>query len=499
MQHTENREVYRSLVQKYREDPVFFVEHALGHYTWSKQREILWSIRDNKKTGVRACHGSSKTYTAAEAVAWFLNCYRGSKVITTAPVFFQVKDLLWAELNNMYIKSNVQLLGECLTTKIKIEGEPDHFAIGFSTDQPQRAEGWHAPFMLFIFDEAKGIEKWMWDSVRGLMTGGHCRWLAISTTDGVEVGEEFYNVFEDKKSDWNQIHISSYETPDLTGEDFRHIVFEDSEHPEIYEYENVPADKLNFQIAGQEYIDQCEKDWGKDSVLFLTKVLGEISDQGADTVIKLSQIMRMFKNGADPNFDDTGAEEVGVDVARGGADDTQFTKRKGLKVTGMKTITSKQLPPKEKLEHECDELEIFIDYNKKMKIKVDDTGVGGGFTDIISRRGYKNVIGINFNQKAIDEDHYPNAISEMWFEVGKIVHEIACPEPEDERLKKELVNRKSRPLDKQGRRVIESKDEYRKRQKTSQSPDRADSFLLAFYSGTKKKFHFAGFIGEDWR
>ena len=180
-----NQEVYRTLLEEYRNDPVFFVEHALGHYTWSKQREILRSVRDNKKTGVRACHGSSKTYTAAEITAWFLNCFPKPKVITTAPTFYQVKDLLWSELNTLYINSNTELLGECLTTKIKIEGEPDHFAIGFSTDQPQRAEGWHAPELLFIFDEAKGIEQWMWDSFRGLATGGFVRWLAISTTDGV--------------------------------------------------------------------------------------------------------------------------------------------------------------------------------------------------------------------------------------------------------------------------------------------------------------------------
>lgn len=494
----ENREIYKTLLDEYRADPVFFVEHALGHYTWSKQREILRSVRDFKRTGVRACHGSSKTYASAEIVAWFLNCFHNSKVITTAPTFYQVKDLLWSEINTLYLNSNITLQGECLTTKIKIPGEPDHFAIGFSTDQPQRAEGWHAPSLLFVFDEAKGIDEWMWDSFRGLATGGFCRWLAVSTTDGVEVGENFYNIFEKKDSDWNQIHISAYDSPLVTGEKFSHVVIEDPEHPEKFEREDVPPKELNFQIAGQEFIDQCEKDWGKDSVLFLTKVEGEISDQGASTVIKLSQVMRMFKNALDPKFDESGEEEVGVDVARGGQDDTQFTSRKGMKVTGMQTITSKQLPQQEMLEHVCDELEIFVEYNKGIKIKVDDTGVGGGVTDIMQRRGYKNVVPVNFNQKAMDEDHYPNAISEMWFEIGKIVHEIACLEPENERLKKELVNRKSRPLDKKGRRVIESKQEYRKRQKTSESPDRADSFLLAFYT-IEGAFSYSAFEGEDWR
>ena len=65
----------------------------------------------------------------------------------------------------------------------------------------------------------------------------------------------------------------------------------------------------------------------------------------------------------------------------------------------------------------------------------------------------------------------------MWFEVAKIVHEIACPEIE--RLKVELVNRKYKKLDKKGRRSIESKDEYKKR--IAKSPDLADAFLLCFY------------------
>ena len=91
--------VQAELMRRYRDDPVFFVEHALGHMTWSKQREILKSVRDNEKTAVRASHGVSKTYAAAEAVVWFLNCVPNSKVITTAPTWTQIAMLLWSEIN----------------------------------------------------------------------------------------------------------------------------------------------------------------------------------------------------------------------------------------------------------------------------------------------------------------------------------------------------------------------------------------------------------------
>jgi len=113
-----------------------------------------------------------------------------------------------------------------------------------------------------------------------------------------------------------------------------------------------------------------------------------------------------------------------------------------------------------------------------MRIKIDDTGVGGGITDIMESRDY-NVVPINFQQTANDPDKYPNMISEMWFEVARFIHEIAGPE--DDRLKKELVNRKYLPeLDKKGRRVVESKKDYKKR--GFPSPDKADSFLLCFHN-----------------
>jgi phage terminase large subunit len=472
----ETIEVMRTLLEEYREDPVFFVEHALGHLTWTKQREILRSVRDNEKTAVRASHGVSKTYTAAEITAWFLNCFPNSKVITTAPTHTQVKMLLWSEINKIYATSRIELDGECLTTEIKTDDKA-HYAFGFSTDKPARAEGWHAPAMLFIFDEAKGIPQWLWDSVRGLLTGGRCRWLVISTTDGVQVGEQYHKIFLAEKSDWNRIHISAYDSPYVTGEKFQTIDVADPARPDIFKRKYIDPKSIVIQIATPEYIAASKKEWGEDSVLVLTKIGGEIVDAGADTIVKLSQVLRMFENARKPDFDSSGGEEIGVDVARGGTDSTVMFHRRGLKVLNKKILSSQQLPEKAKLVYIAEEVERFSGYNKTIRIKVDDTGVGGGVTDILQAKKY-NVVPINFGAEAKDPNKYPNTISEMWFEVGKITHEISCPQ--SDRLQTELVNRKQRQLDKRGRRVVESKDDYKAR--GFPSPDEADAFLLTFYN-----------------
>lgn len=475
----ETRQVMAELYLSYQRDPVFFVHHALGHMTWSKQRAILRSVHDNEKTAVRACHGVSKTFSAAEAVIWFLNCIPNSKVITTAPTWTQMAKLLWSEINAICTRSRVRLEGECLQTEIKTD-DPDHYAIGFSTDRPARAEGWHAPSILFIFDEAKGIPQWLWGAVRGSMTGGLCRWLALSTTDGVQVGEQYHKIFTTENHGWNRIHISAHDSPYVTGEPFQAIDVPDLSRPDIYHFRKIEPAKVTIQIATPKYIQECRDEWGEDSVLYLTKVKGEIVDAGADSIIKLSQVEKMFENGRKADFDATGEEQGGVDVARGGADDTVMYRRKGLKVIDRKILSTPQLPEKAKLVYIADEVERFFGHSKMVPIKIDDTGVGGGVVDILQAKGY-SIIPVNFGAAACDADKYINTISEIWFEVGKFIHEIACPE--SSRLKAELVNRKSKPLDKKGRRGVESKDDYKDR--GFRSPDEADGFLLCFYNPHK--------------
>src|SRR5690348_3619215 len=89
----------RQLIERIRRDPVWFSREILGFDPWSKQREILESVRDNEATAVRSCHGIGKTATAAEVVLWFLAAFGPEAlVVTTAPTWRQVRDLLWREI-----------------------------------------------------------------------------------------------------------------------------------------------------------------------------------------------------------------------------------------------------------------------------------------------------------------------------------------------------------------------------------------------------------------
>ncbi len=199
--------------------------------------------------------------------------------------------------------------------------------------------------------------------------------------------------------------------------------------------------------------------------------LGKAINQTDRNIIPVASVMEAMGR----EFEPEGAIEVGVDVARLGSDRTVFVMRKGLKEIKRVSYTKKRTT------EVCDLLENFVDQNKEALIKVDDTGVGGGVTDEMIKRGY-NIMAINFGAKAKNPDKYPNMISEAWFYMQSIIDDIGLSENKD--LLTELSNREWK-MDSKGRRGVESKDSYKKR--GYRSPDEADATILCFYTPPKPR------------
>lgn len=175
-----------------------------------------------------------------------------------------------------------------------------------------------------------------------------------------------------------------------------------------------------------------------------------------------------------------GAIEIGVDVARYGSDRTEFVKRKGLREIERMTFT------KLGIVEIADQLEVFANQDKTSLIKIDDTGVGGGLTDVMNQRGY-NIMAINFGARANEPDKYPNLISEAWFYMQSVMGDISLQQDQD--LLMELSSREW-VMDSKGRRGVEGKDSYKKR--GYRSPDKADATILAFYTPIVHTLEYGG-------
>ena len=185
--------------------------------------------------------------------------------------------------------------------------------------------------------------------------------------------------------------------------------------------------------------------------------------QGVNAVMSRTDVLAaMERNIENPEGD----ECVGVDVARFGSDSTQIYRRKGLKIVDGFSMRG------------FDTLDVSDKAYSIGGIKVPyniDGGYNPGVIDVLRSRG-REVREINFGSTKVNNpDLYANIATEMWFEFPIKEADI----PNDRELLVQLTDRRY-GYDNKGRKIIESKDLFKKRN-GGKSPDKADALILAYY------------------
>lgn len=187
------------IVTSWRSSPIIRHYSFSDKKLWSKQEEVLWSVRNNKRTTVRSGNTVGKSFIAADVVMDWLFTHRPSKVITTASSWKQVEEILWKEIRVAVQNSKWPIDTKPLNTKWNFSD--DWFAIGISTDTPVNLQGFHSPHLLVLIDEASGISKEIWEMIEALHPSAI---LAIGNP--LEATGPFAESFESDM--WNKITIS---------------------------------------------------------------------------------------------------------------------------------------------------------------------------------------------------------------------------------------------------------------------------------------------------
>ncbi len=450
----------RAEMDRCRRDPADFVRTWLGiDSLWEKQVEILEAIRDHRKVCVASCHDSGKTFVAAAAAIWFFQSFWPSVVVTTAPGGRQTESLLWANIRAMKAAAPVDLPGIVGTTSWKLEEDPRSYMIGFSTSADRAQEhatrftGFHSEHLLLIFDEAAAVEKPIWDAAHGLMTSGHVRWLAIGNPS--DPSGEFARAYS--SGDWHAIHIDAYDTP------------------------NIRAGKQLFpHFPSLDWLAEMQRKCGPDyesNPEYQFKVRGIFPTSAVDTLIGVGEFLDACRRRADE--DPETVVTMGVDVARYGGDRTAIVVLRGGKILHAEAYGKQdvvftagrvlELAPR-----------VGLAKNEAERIAIDDTGVGGGVVDVLRGNGW-GVNGVNFGESPErDEATCANRRTELWVAVKEWIRKEAgladlTPAIHEE-LRADLTTVKYsfRP---DGRRILEPKEEIRKR--IGRSPDYGDALALA--------------------
>lgn len=427
------------VLDRCKRDPVFFVRRVLGFDPWEKQVEVLNAVRDHRRVAVRACHGVGKTKVAAWVALWFLYCYRNSKVITTAPTWHQVENLLWREIHAAHAASRIPLGGKILQTQIELGKQ--WFALGLSTDKPERFQGFHAENILLIVDEASGVDHRIFEAAEGFLTSPGAKLMLIGNP--TQLSGEFYNAFRSPL--YHKIHISAFDSP------------------------NLKAGKVvRPYLVTPEWVEEKRIQWGEDSPMWYSRVLGEFPEQGDDTLIPLAWIEAAQRRWSEiPPGEPV---ELGVDVARYGSDSTVIILRRGDRAEVVKIL------------REQDTMQVagaVIDALRSTGAtvaKVDAVGVGAGVVDRLRELGTP-VMEMQAGESSSDPQRFANARAEWYWAIRERFQTGDIAIPPDDELAAQLANLKYK-FDSRGRIMIESKDEMKRR--GLPSPDKADALVLAF-------------------
>ena len=445
----------------YADHPVEFVEDIIGATPDEEQAKILRSVAQNQMTSVRSGHGVGKSTVEAWTVIWFMVTRPFPKIPCTAPTQHQLFDILWAEVSK-WLRHNKALADEIVWTKEKVymKGYPEEwFAVARTASKPDALQGFHADDVLYIIDEASGVDDSIFEPVLGALSTPGAKLLMCGNP--TQLSGFFYESHNKNRASYAAFHI----------------------------------DGRKSSRVSQDFVQTIIRMYGEDSDVFRVRVAGDFPLQEDDIFIPLplveNSIMTEFSPRKKPD-----SIHIGCDVARFGDDRTVigykidekaefYKKRQGqdtMKTADDIVLLGEMLVQRYRLTPDKDD---------PIPVKVDDGGVGGGVVDRLrqmkrnapEKLWWLEIYPVIFGQR-IKHKHYHDSTTYMMSVVKKLLQPydedghrkpVELILPDDDDLVAQLSGRKY-GLTETSKIKVESKDAMKKRGRPS--PDEADCVLL---------------------
>ena len=456
---------FKKRVPLYQKQPVLFFNEVTHFYPDEWQTNVANDIASSPRVSVRSGHGVGKTALEANIVLWFISCFKFPKIICTAPTLQQLHDVLWSEIDKWRSKSPLlsQML-EWTKTYVYMKGYGKRwFAVAKTASAPENMQGFHEDNMLFVVDEASGIEEGIMEAILATLSGGNNKLLMCANPTRT-TGTFFDNHNRNRG---------------------------------LYKCHRVSS--LDSTRTNKENINAFIKKYGEHSNVVKVRVFGDFPDQEDDVFIPLTLIEQStlleLEQGEIKRI------SLGVDVARYGDDETIIASYIGGRIelpvirhgqNLMRTVGDIVMLYR-KLVND------YPDYKGVITVNIDDTGLGGGVTDrleevkIEQRLRRLEIVPVNFGRKPPQdgsEVHYQDISTYMWATIKDLLEQRELSLTNDEELIAQLSVRKYF-VTSSGKLQLESKKAMKDR--GIKSPDRGDAVALACFTQNKV---YGGFIDK---
>lgn len=442
--------------------PSQLAEVLLQHSHWETPAAILDGVfKPHAQVAVKACHASSKSFTAADAV--LLTLLAGGDAITTAPTWTQVETVLWGAIHRAIAQSRVSDWGQVNLTEIKMSN--GQMALGISTNEGVRFQGFHAREnapLLVVLDEAPGVLPSIYEAVEGIAAGGDVRKLYIGNP--VISSGPFYDIFAGSMPGWQRFTIDAFDSPNLRGLGLEQLLTLSDDELDVAE---------RPYLVTRRWVRDRYYEWGPEHPSWESRVRGRFPLQAEDALISLGWLEEAKNREATPV--EALPIVAGVDVAGPGDAETVLTVRQGDVVLSMQAWA--QPDPRGAV---IAALAPYKRPGREVTVNVDVAGIGHYFALALRDAGF-SVNPINVGESPTDNraaDQFANLKAQVYWQFRDRVQAGNLAGLTDQIAISQLAGIRYQH-DRRGHIAIESKDDARKR--GVKSPDRAESVVLAFW------------------
>lgn len=425
---------------KYRHNPLQFIVDVVGVEPTDQQAAGLLAVAaEGAKVSIRSGHGTGKTAMLAWLILWFLLTNYDAKVPCTAPTSHQLNDVLWAELFKWHNEMKPEFYRRLVynSERIYLRGaEKLNFAVARTArkENPEALQGFHAKYLLFVVDEASGVDDSIFQVARGSLSSPGAR--VVLTSNPTRNTGYFYDSHHINRQFWTPLCFDGAKSP----------------------------------LVDKQFITEISEEFGIDSDFYRVRVSGDFPKAEPDQLIPLDLIEQAIHR-EQINLD--GPIVWGLDPAYLGDCESALAIRQADVCKEVKAVRGY-----DNMELAGWVRQLYEDTPRELrpeKIIVDTIGYGAGVYDRLKELGYP-VVGCNVGRAS--NPKYNSVRDELWWKYREWLSERGKV-PDDAKLIGQSTAIKLLPPQSSGRIRVESKDQMRKRNIVS--PDRADALCLTFY------------------
>jgi hypothetical protein len=451
-------------ISKFYSDPLGFVlfaypwgergalENFRGPDAWQRQYliDLGAAVKERGFDGIQAVqpirdatasgHGIGKSTLVAMIVDWLMSTRKDCQGTVTANTFTQLSTKTWSAVKRW---TKLCITGHWFVVTGDLMYHRDFKESWFCSAQSCKEEnseafaGQHAvsSTSFYIFDEASAVPDKIYEVAEGGLTDGEP--MIFLFGNPTRSSGKFYRAcFGSERNRWVTRSVDSR------------------------------LAKFTNKTQIQEWVD----DYGEDSDFVRVRVKGLPPRASEMQYIDLDRVVAAQKRTVCTLPDDPLI--MGIDVARGGADDNVMRFRRGLDASSIKPIRIHGEESRDSMRLVAKIAQVVTDKQPKA-IFLDATGIGGPIGDRLRQLGYK-VVDVQFGG-ASPKSQYANMRSFMWGEMKDWLLKGSIDK--DSQLEIDLTG-PGYGHDKKDRLLLESKDSMKARE--LDSPDDGDALALTF-------------------